>query len=41
MLNKISAEEFYDNYAIKYYDDVVFKGKCNAQHLNEAFKIFH
>ncbi|NET44879.1 class I SAM-dependent methyltransferase [Okeania sp. SIO2B3] len=40
MLDKISAEEFYDNYAIKY-DDVVFKGKCNAQHLNEAVKIFH
>ena len=36
---KISPEEFYDDYAIKY-DDVVFRGKSNAQHLNEAVKIF-
>ncbi len=39
MLNKISAEEFYDNYAIKH-DDVA-KRKSNANLHNEVSKIFH
>jgi len=39
MTNKISAEEFYDDYAIKY-DDVA-KKKSNANLHNEVSKIFH
>ncbi|MEB3340141.1 class I SAM-dependent methyltransferase [Okeania sp.] len=38
MSNKISAEEFYDNYAIKY-DDVA-KSKSNANLHSKALKIF-
>ena len=40
MVNKISAEEFYDDYAPKY-DDVLKDPKCNGQHVYEAAKIFH
>ena len=40
MVNKISAEEFYDNLAVNY-DDVLKDPKCNAQHVYEAVKIFH
>ncbi|MGD1805017.1 class I SAM-dependent DNA methyltransferase [Dapis sp. BLCC M126] len=39
MVNKVSPEEFYDNYAVKY-DDVA-KKKSNANLHNEAVKIFH
>ena len=38
MSDKISAEEFYDNYAIKY-DDVA-KKKSNTNMHSEALKIF-
>ena len=40
MVNKISAEEFYNNFAPNY-DDVLKDPKCNAQHVHEAAKIFH
>ena len=40
MVNKISAEQFYDELAANY-DDVLKDPKCNVQHLNEAAKIFH
>ncbi|MGD1805018.1 class I SAM-dependent methyltransferase [Dapis sp. BLCC M126] len=40
MVNKVSAEEFYDNHATKY-DDIIKKPKSNVQDLNEAVKIFH
>ena len=40
MVNKISAEEFYDDFAPNY-DDVLKDPKCNAQHVYEAAKIFH
>ncbi|WP_192901307.1 MULTISPECIES: hypothetical protein [Okeania] len=34
MVNKISAEEFYDDFAANY-DDVVKDPKCNAQHMRQ------
>lgn len=40
MVNKISAEKFYDDLAANY-DDVLKDPKCNAQHPHEAAKIFH
>ncbi|NEQ73907.1 MAG: class I SAM-dependent methyltransferase [Okeania sp. SIO2C9] len=40
MVNKISAEEFYDDLAANY-DDLLKDPKCNVQHLNKAAKIFH
>ncbi|MGB3510733.1 MAG: hypothetical protein WBA93_16165 [Microcoleaceae cyanobacterium] len=40
MVDKISAEEFYDDFAANY-DDVLKDPKCNAQHVYEAAKIFH
>ncbi|NES75363.1 MULTISPECIES: class I SAM-dependent methyltransferase [Okeania] len=40
MVNKISAEEFYDELAANY-DDVLKDPKCNVQHIHEAAKIFH
>lgn len=40
MLTKISAEEFYDKFA-ESYDDTAKSPKVNAQHMNEAVKIFH
>ena len=40
MVNKISAEEFYDELAANY-DDVLRDPKCNVQHIHEAAKIFH
>ena len=40
MVNKVSAEEFYNNFAANY-DDVLKDPKCNAQHVYEAAKIFH
>ena len=40
MSTKISAEEFYDKLANNY-DDTLQDSKVNAQHINEAVKIFH
>lgn len=40
MSTKISAEEFYDQLASNY-DDTLQDSKVNAQHVNEAVKIFH
>ena len=40
MLPKISAEEFYDEFAANY-DDLLKDPKFNAQYVNEAVKIFH
>lgn len=40
MLTKISAEQFYDKFADSY-DDTLKSSKVNAQHVNEAVKIFH
>jgi len=40
MSSKIPAEKFYDKFADTY-DDVLKDSKCNAQHVNEAVKIFH
>ncbi|NEQ73906.1 MAG: class I SAM-dependent methyltransferase [Okeania sp. SIO2C9] len=39
MTNKISTEEFYDNFALKY-DDIA-KARSNLKFHNEAVKIFH
>ncbi len=39
MVNKVSAEEFYDNYYAKY-DDMA-KARSNLKFHNEAVKIFH
>ena len=40
MSKKIGAEEFYDKLAANY-DDTLKDSKVNAQHVNEAVKIFH
>ncbi len=40
MPKKISAEKFYDGFAAQY-DDLLKDPKYNAQHLNEAVKIFN
>ena len=40
MLTKISTEEFYDEFAPTY-DETAKSSKVNAQHMNEAVKIFH
>ena len=40
MSPKISAEQFYDEFAVTY-DDVLKDTQCNAQHVHEAVKIFH
>ena len=40
MVDKISPQEFYDDFAANY-DDVLKGPKCNAQHVHEAAKIFH
>ncbi len=40
MPTKISAQEFYNNLAVDY-DAVLKDPNCNAQHVNEAVKIFN
>ncbi|NET92561.1 MAG: class I SAM-dependent methyltransferase, partial [Okeania sp. SIO1H2] len=39
MLNKISAEEFYDKFADNY-DDAIEDSKSKVQYVNEALKMF-
>ncbi len=40
MVNKISAEEFFDSWSVKY-DDLFKDPKYYVRYLNEAAKIFH